>query len=438
MKKERTIIINRSKHTISRKDIDPDALSVLRHLNRHGHKAYLVGGGVRDILIGRQPKDFDISTDADPARIKRLFRNCFLVGRRFRLAHIRFGRNKVIETSTFRKPPETDTTTDTSLIQWDDNSFGTPAEDARRRDFTINALFYDLSDFSLIDHVGGLHDLRKGVIRCIGNPDIRFREDPVRMIRAVRFAARLGFRIEKNTYKAILQHHAEISQASPARLLEEVYKLFDFHSSEAAFRLLWELKLLAVLLPELAGYLNKNGKEDAPVWRHLSALDSGQFTDGYLDQSFMLATLLCDPVFKILEKSNSCTHAEHLQQIESWMQPFCLRFKVPKSVRYRMMRLFDNQIRMDQAFAINGSSGKRKKTFIKRLIQHPSFPLSLALFEIRVSSGCANSKVLERWQTATKEQPPSMATQPDRLPEKPANKRRRRRRKKPSHVPSNS
>ncbi|MCC8180058.1 MAG: hypothetical protein LIP23_03990, partial [Planctomycetes bacterium] len=177
----------REEHRISRRDIDQDALKVLYRLSRNGYTAYLVGGGVRDLLLGRKPKDFDISTDAKPEEIRALFRNCILIGRRFRLAHIRYS-DKIIETSTFRTTPQmtadpTDPAAD--LFQRDDNIFGTPQEDALRRDFTINGLFYDIDTFSVIDYVGGLEDLEARRIRSIGDPCIRFREDPVRMVRAV-------------------------------------------------------------------------------------------------------------------------------------------------------------------------------------------------------------------------------------------------------------
>ena len=202
------VIISRQDHCISRRLIDPDALKVMYRLRQADHVTYLAGGGVRDLLLGRKPKDFDVVTDAHPRQIKQLFRNCFLIGRRFRLAHIRFG-TKIIETSTFRRqPPPSDTTSsDGSLLQKRANTFGTPEEDARMRDFTINGLFYDISTYSVIDHVGGQKDLARRLIRCIGDPRIRFAEDPVRMVRAVRFASRMDFTIEKKTYRAIVKKY---------------------------------------------------------------------------------------------------------------------------------------------------------------------------------------------------------------------------------------
>src|SRR5712691_10926929 len=224
-------ILPRPEHTVSRKDIDADALKVLYRLKNHGFKAYLVGGGVRDLLLGRKPKDFDIATDAHPQQVKKLFRNCFVVGRRFRLCHVRFGR-KVVEVSTFRRQAlaeEGDT-----LIRRD-NTFGTSEEDAFRRDFTVNALFYDIATFSVIDYVGGLEDLRAGIVRMIGDPEVRLREDPVRMMRAVALAARLDFALDPLVVDAIKQLRHEIATSAPPRLLEEYYKILRSGCAEKTF-----------------------------------------------------------------------------------------------------------------------------------------------------------------------------------------------------------
>lgn len=434
------LIINRSQHSVSRKDIDPDALSVMRHLNRNGHKAYLVGGGVRDLLLGHQPKDFDISTDAEPQRIRKLFSNCFLIGRRFRLAHIRFGQHKVIETSTFRRPPEKcDADASDDLLQWDDNTFGTPEEDARRRDFTINALFYDLSDFSLIDHVGGMTDLRKGLIRSIGDPNIRFREDPVRMLRAVRFASRLGFRIEPGTRKAIARHFGDIALASPARLLEEIYKLFAFHSGEAAFFLLWELKLLSVLIPEVDAYVKHSGGRNSPLWRYLAALDSGEHWPDSPGAALMLGTLFCDPVMRhVSEQRRQRAEDSDPALIDGYLASVALRFKIPKTLRYRMLRMLENQFRMDREASVPADGRGRRKAAVTRFVHHESFPESLALLEIRAASGAAEPEALCFWKQAMESaggRPDSAETSPDAGAERPP---RRRRRRKPRYAPSGS
>jgi hypothetical protein len=259
-------ILSRAEHTVSRKNIDPDAVRVLYRLYHSGLIAYLVGGGVRDLLLARRPKDFDISTSAHPHQVKKLFRNCFVVGRRFRLCHVRFGK-KVIEVSTFRRkaePAEGDT-----LIRHD-NTFGTAEEDAFRRDFTVNALFYDIGTFSVIDYVGGLEDLKGRVIRTIGDPDVRLREDPVRMLRAVALAVRLGFTIEPETLEAIRALRGEIVKSSPARILEEVYKILRQGAACETFVRLYEVGLLSYLLPEAARALDRDGE---PLLASLDRLD---------------------------------------------------------------------------------------------------------------------------------------------------------------------
>src|SRR5918993_2145510 len=289
-------VVPRSEHTISRRDIDPDALKVLYRLHEHNYVAYLVGGSVRDLLLQRHPKDFDIGTSAHPHQVKKLFRNCWIIGRRFRLAHVKFG-TKTIEVATFRRHVEASATPEVELAETEpadiiapdeplapdetavgpgrrrpdrliqrDNTYGTPEEDAFRRDFTVNALFYDIGTFSIIDYVGGLEDLHARLIRCIGEPDLRFLEDPVRMLRAVVLAARLEFTIDDPILDSIDVHKHEIARSAPARLLEEYFKILRSGHAEEAFRQLHATGLLKEITPEL---------DDAPdsLWRAISSLD---------------------------------------------------------------------------------------------------------------------------------------------------------------------
>jgi poly(A) polymerase len=247
--------------SLDRTAIDPDADRVVRKLTRAGFKAYLVGGCVRDLLVGRTPKDFDVATSATPNEIKSTFRNCRIIGRRFRLAHVFFG-SKIIETSTFRANPRDED--DHDLLIRRDNVFGTETEDARRRDFTINGLFYDVEREEVIDHVGGLVDLDARMIRTIGDPDIRFQEDPVRMLRAIKFAARLSFGFEPATWRALLRWRSEISKCAPPRLLEEVHRLLRGGAARRSFELMVETGVLAVLSPYLAGLLEGEGAPTTP------------------------------------------------------------------------------------------------------------------------------------------------------------------------------
>jgi poly(A) polymerase len=285
-------VIPRSEHSLSRRDVDHDALKVLYRLKEAGFIAYLVGGGVRDLLLERRPKDFDIATSAHPYQVKRLFRNCWVIGRRFRLVHVKFG-EKIIEVATFRRnvPPsdaleeasptltESAAADDAAVTEQEltardllirrDNTFGTPEEDAFRRDFTINALFYDIATFSIIDYVGGLRDLRERVIRSIGDPDERFREDPVRMLRAVAFAERLGFALDPPVDEAIRRNRGEIARSSPARLIEEYYKILRTGASRPVFATAARLRLLEAMTPEL-----QRAADNEEVWQSLARLDA--------------------------------------------------------------------------------------------------------------------------------------------------------------------
>jgi poly(A) polymerase len=285
-------VIPRPEHRISRRDIDPDALKVLYRLRQFNYAAYLVGGSVRDLLLGRRPKDFDIGTSAHPYQVKKLFRNCWIIGRRFRLAHVKFG-SKVIEVATFRRqlqPGEEATpqavpapglpgapagetaaaaevSADAHLIHRD-NTFGTPEEDAFRRDFTINALFYDIATFSVIDYVKGMEDLDAGLVRSIGDPEVRFLEDPVRMLRAVALAARLDFTIDPPVLEAIRLHRHMIATSAPPRLLEEYYKILRSGCAEKTFRGLAHAGLLEPISAEL------HQGADEPLWRSLASVDA--------------------------------------------------------------------------------------------------------------------------------------------------------------------
>jgi poly(A) polymerase len=245
------LTIPRSGHLISRRMIDEEALRVLYRLHRHGFLSYLVGGSVRDLLLGKVPKDFDVATNAHPHEINALFKNSRIIGRRFRLVHVFFKGGKIIEVSTFRSRSEFEEvqTEEGTIIRTD--SFGTPAEDAMRRDITVNGLFYNIADFSIIDYVGGMADLEQQVIRTIGDPDERFQQDPVRMIRVIRHAARTGFSIESQTYQAILRHREEIQKCSPSRLRDEFLRELGEGAASPSLHLMLQTDLLFSLFPGL-------------------------------------------------------------------------------------------------------------------------------------------------------------------------------------------
>lgn len=443
-------IRERSAHAISRSNIDEEALKVLYRLSTAGYISYLVGGSVRDLLLGRRPKDFDVGTDARPNDIRKIFRNCFLIGRRFRLAHIIFGK-KVIETSTFRRQPEEQETAN-GLYQSEDNTFGTPEEDAKRRDFTVNGLFYDIKTFSVIDYVDGLKDLDKRVLRCIGDPNIRFREDPVRMMRAVKFAARLDFTIDRASRKAILKHHSDILNASVPRVCEEVYRLFTYNKSNEAFRLLWDFELLKDLLPDLDEHIRASGGKHAPIWKILHALDtdpaSETATNG-LRTACLYYTCYNDQLKAELARvPHGKINLQHVSR--SVLSKMAERLRIPKMTFFTAVTMLDFQRRFAEA-PVKGS--KRFAHFVR----HPDFLDALALYRIvQTAEGndLARAKAWEHfyneeWEAAHRhideqkvnpESPEAIFTviAEDGPPPKPAPQRKRRpkRRKNKNEVTS--
>ncbi|HNK33015.1 MAG TPA: polynucleotide adenylyltransferase PcnB [Plasticicumulans sp.] len=298
-------MIPRSEHVISRSKISPNALKVLYRLRAAGFRGCLVGGGVRDLLLGREPKDFDVATDAHPEEVYRLFRNCRLIGRRFRLAHVQYG-SEIIEVATFRaQTPAEDgagagggVVTDAEGRILSDNVYGTIEDDAWRRDFTVNALYYDVADFSVLDYVGGMDDLKAGVIRLIGDPEQRYREDPVRMLRAIRFAAKLGMRLHADTEAPIHTLGHLLRDIPPARLFDEVLKLFMAGSGVQTFELLRLHGLFRHLFPATDRCLSRelNGFPRTLLVRALASTDERVAADKSVTPAFLYAALLWEPV----------------------------------------------------------------------------------------------------------------------------------------------
>ncbi|MDH3316265.1 MAG: polynucleotide adenylyltransferase PcnB [Gammaproteobacteria bacterium] len=298
-------IIPRSAHNISRSNISSGALKVLYTLNKAGYEAFLVGGGVRDLLLGTTPKDFDVATNAHPEEIRKLFRNCRLIGRRFRLAHVRFGRD-VVEVATFRGATSDADDEDHLKVNGRivrDNVYGTLEEDAVRRDFSINCLYYNIADFSVVDFTGGMADLQSRILRLIGDPETRYREDPVRTLRALRFAAKLGFRIDPASEVPLARAAEDLAEISPARLFEEILKLFMEGSALKTFQLLRQYGVFELLFPETNACLND---EEADVARRMveRALEN---TDARIQEgkpvtpAFLFAALLWEPLRQDVE-----------------------------------------------------------------------------------------------------------------------------------------
>lgn len=285
------VILERAQHEISRKNIDRDALNALHRLIDNGHIAYLVGGAVRDLMLRRTPKDFDIVTDATPRKVKRLFRNCRIIGRRFRLAHLHYAGGKIIEVATFRSSGRADQVIRDGEMIRRDNVYGTADEDAHRRDLTVNGLFYDVSSFRVIDYVGGVDDLRSRVIRMIGDPHKSFREDPIRMLRAIRHSVRIDFQLDQETQIAMEQSREEILKANPARLLEELYKDLASGHARNFFSVLYGNGFLELLMPALTKVLVQDEKRNEWI-AGLERLD-GQRVQGHkIHQALGIAALV--------------------------------------------------------------------------------------------------------------------------------------------------
>jgi len=355
-------IIPRPDHPISRKMIDEEALKVLYRLHHHGFVAYLVGGSVRDLLLGRVPKDFDVATSAHPHEINALFRNSRTIGRRFRLAHVFFKGGKVIEVSTFRSRSEFEETEaeDGSIIRTD--SFGTPEEDALRRDITINGLFYNIADFSIIDYIGGIADLKRQVIRTIGDAVERFKQDPVRMIRVIRHTARTGFSIEEATYQAIVQYRDEIRKCPSSRLRDEFLRELKEGAARPALSLMLETGLLFSLFPDLERVFgSRNPFKEKHKKLFLSLFDlADQLTKmGKALPESILAALFLIPYLRVITQEHPFLpeRERHLYQVENarWaLHQVFDRFSLPRRTREMALQILAAQFYLKKAIERGG------------------------------------------------------------------------------------
>jgi len=375
-------VIDRSEHPISRRRIPENVLKVLYRLHRSGYRAYLCGGSVRDLLMDREPKDFDVATDAHPMEVRRLFRNSRIIGRRFRLVHIIF-QDQTVEVATFRREPERGTDENAELLITDDNTFGSPLQDARRRDFTINALFYNIADFSVIDYIDGLDDLTQRRIRVIGDPDLRFREDPVRMMRAIEFASRLDFEIEPATYEAILRHRSEILKASPPRVSEEILELLRRGWSRGAIRLMIQTALLEPLLPEVYNAIRDD--RATYFWKMLEVLDRTVQAGRKISDAVLLSVLFLPWIIEELEKEEQRRDGkmrigEVIVFIRDSIQPLCTRMALAAGTRHHIEQTLETLWRLLEL------PNERRAMF--RFVFREPFNDALALLELyALSSG---------------------------------------------------
>ena len=419
---DQLIVIPRSQHSISRKSISDAALKVLYRLSNSGHRACLVGGGVRDLLLGVQPKDFDVATDATPEEIRALFKNSRIIGRRFRLVHIRFGRD-IIEVATFRAHAEDSARTelDTHGRILRDNTFGDIEEDAIRRDFTINALYYDIHDFSMLDYAGGLQDIEKRQLRLIGDPTTRYQEDPVRMLRALRFAAKLDFSIEASAADAIHECGRLLAVIPPARMFDEVVKLFHSGSARRVFELLREFNLLRYLVPALDEWLQDDPSElmldfiDQALVNTDTRVNTGQ----PVSPGFIFAVLLWPVVWREAceIQSDRQRMIPALAQVgETVMKRQVRHISIPRRFSQMARDIWTSQPRFHR------TQGKQAQ----RLLEFPVFRAAYDFMCIQAMVGLSPYK-LSRWWTDYQadqgERPAEEQTEKARRP-------RRRRRKR--------
>jgi poly(A) polymerase len=436
---ENPLIVRRDEHPISRVNISSNALKVLYRLKEAGYEAFLVGGAVRDLLLGMVPKDFDVATNAHPDQVKQLFRNCRLIGRRFHLAHVRFG-YEIIEVATFRAAHtaiDEDNSVDEAghrvldargrIVR--DNLYGTIEEDVWRRDFTANALYYNINDFSVWDYVGGVADARDKVLRLIGDPETRYREDPVRMLRAVRFAAKLGFTIHPATLAPIPKLAWMLDGVPPARLFDEVNKLFLGGFAVSAFAMLGELGLTEHLFPDVADALgDPNSPAVRLLNRGLAGTDERVRADKSVTPTFLFAVLLWPAIRRAYDR---VAHAEGAESVE--FMNACEIVAMRQQARVAIPKRFT--LPMREIIGLQPRFERREGRRALRLLAHPRFRAAYDFLLLRAASGEVSEELAAWWtdiqdvpeeeKVARVEQRPTEASEPA-----PAGQKRRRRRRR--------
>ncbi len=387
-------LYQRSEHNISRTQISDNALKVLYKLKKEGFDAYLVGGCVRDLLLGREPKDFDVVTNADPEEIRKIFRNCRLIGRRFRLAHVHFGR-EVIEVATFRG--EGAEQNDKQVLNKEgrllrDNVYGTIEEDVWRRDFTVNALYYNIKDYSVVDYVGGMEDHKVGTLRLIGDPETRFREDPVRMLRAVRFAAKLGFKLHPDCQKAIHTTSALLESIPSARLYDEVLKLFLAGNALQTFEMLRQYGLFQVLFPATENSLSFE-EEGFPKLFLIKALQNSdnRIAEGKtVTAYFLLAAFMWEPVQMLAKELLKKGSDEYMAYQDAANEAISRQIRVtamPRHITTAMREVWSLQPKFNARVGAKPS----------RLLTHPRFRAGYDFLLLRAETGGADPELAEWW-----------------------------------------
>jgi poly(A) polymerase len=386
--------------------IDPDAAKVVRRLVRQGYEAYLVGGCVRDLLLERRPKDFDVCTNARPDDVRRLFRNSRVIGRRFRLVHVLFGGGKVIETATFRRAPDAeDERGGEDLLIRNDNVFGEAHQDARRRDFTINALFYDIDRGEVLDWVGGMPDIERRAVHTIGKPLVRFLEDPVRILRAIKFSAKLDLGITPETYDAIVEARKALARAAKPRLFEEILRLMREGAAHRALFLCYETGVLDVLLPELSTFLADREEDDDRVWQLLQEVDRRTLENGPLDDVVLWTVLLSEPLREACDGAR-----DRVEMAHEFLEGVVDRLNVPRRIAESIRRIVALMPRLE-----SGRGGRFSRT--------PLYPVAMEVLDIyRAALGDAAEGAFD-----APEGPSDNAALASSAERRPRRRRRRRR-----------
>lgn len=423
---DKAFVVPRHQHSVSKTEISEHALTVLNRLNRSGFQAYIVGGGVRDLLLRHSPKDFDVATNATPNQVKKIFRNARIIGRRFKLVHILFHR-ETIEVATFRKQENESNSTQQKtnergmLVR--DNVYGTLEEDAWRRDFTVNALYYDIVTSSIIDYTGGVPDIEKRLIRMIGDPNMRYAEDPVRMIRAIRFSSKLKFDIEDKTAKSIHQLNHLIQHVSNSRLFDEIVKLYHCGAAETVQRLLMHYGLFQYLFP-LTYPFSQAHEVNALIVLALESTDSRLKEGKPVTPAFLFAVLLWFPLKQTMENLEKTLNMDPLTALEQAMSVVlseqCKITMIPKRFLQVIREMWLLQFRFE----------KRAGHRAYQMIEHPRFRAAFDLLALRSLAGDESIALAEWWTTFQDQDEAGRGEMIKTLDTKSMPKQRRRKTKK--------
>ncbi len=413
-RKKYPITLTKGNHPLSLSQVDRGIRDIMSRLRNNGYQACLVGGGVRDLLLGKKPKDLDIATDARPRQVKRLFKQCFLIGRRFRLAHVYIAKNKFVEVATFRAVADPEKFGGDQYAM--NNIFGTIEQDALRRDFTVNALYFDSATSSIIDYTGGLRDIKKKILRSIGDPVTRLKEDPVRMIRAARFCAQLGLTPSRKDFKAIKLCAEKIAETNARRLLDELLKILKCASCGKTFENLIHYGLLMHWIPEIAV------KEiQTTMVRRLKCLDAHIAAEEEIPECVMIAVLFYDIFLKSIKTAAATRFQEAYHAINKDFHVMAVRLCLSRAEWERVCNIVARQVIVNDI-----GSGPRWKNFERKFVDNEYYQTTIQFLEILVEAGESDTAILKYWKSRS-----STAPREGDNGERSERSRGRRRRRRP-------